>query len=194
MKRTILLTLAVLTLGIVAGARQPDRGYRGFVEWSNSLRSENFGYLDINGNIYMQRDNMYYTGIATSHGYQINSIFFAGAGLDLEYCGNIDNWIASLYVQGRADMKFGGFTPYGDIRLGANLAEGVGVYFSPTIGYRFNWGRKVGINVGAGLSLTGYTSEHYDIVIEDPDSYNIYYTGTKHHVRAYFSFRLGVDF
>lgn len=102
--------------------------------------------------------------------------------------------MAPVFLQGRIDLKFGKFTPFGDLRLGANLAEGAGVYFSPTIGYRFNWGRKMGVNLGAGLSLAGYRAEHYEITVSDQNSLDFQYTGTHNHLRAYFSFRLGIDF
>ena len=194
MKRTIILILATITLCQVAEARQPGRGYRGFLEWSSSLRSENFGYLDMNGNLLINRENTFYTGFSTSHGYQINPLFFIGAGLGMERCGSLDNWVAPIFIEGRIDLKFGKFTPYGDLRLGANVAEGAGVYFSPTIGYRFNWGRKMGVNLGAGLTLAGYRVEHYEGTITGPDSYEIQYVGTKRHIRPYFSFRVGIDF
>lgn len=194
MKRTIFLLLAVIAFTYESEARQPKRGYRGFFEWSNSVRSDNFGVFDINGNLRMERQGSFYTGFTTSHGYQINPMFFIGAGLGMERCGKLDNWVAPIFIQGRLDLKFGKFTPFGDLRLGANVAEGVGIYISPTIGYRFNWGRKMGINLGAGLTLAGYRADHYEGTITGPDSYEIQFVGTKNHIRPYFSFRLGIDF
>lgn len=194
MKRSIILILTAVTLCQVAEARQPQRGYRGFLEWSSSLRSEKLGYPDINGNLLIYRENMFYNGVSTSHGYQINHLFFIGAGLGMERCGSLDNWVAPIFIEGRIDLKFGKFTPFGDLRVGANVAEGAGVYFSPTIGYRFNWGHKMGINIGAGFSLAGYRAEHYEGDWIGPDSYEIQYISTKHHVRPYFSFRVGIDF
>lgn len=194
MKRSVLISLALILICQIMDARQPKSGYRGFFEWTNSVRSENFGTLDFNGNLMTLRDNTFYTGFTTSHGYQINQMFFIGAGLGMERCGKLDNWVAPLFVQGRVDLKFRKFTPFGDLRLGANLAEGVGMYLSPTIGYRFNWGRKMGVNLGLGLSLAGYRAEHYEGTWTDPDSYEIHYVATRHHVRPYFSFRVGIDF
>ncbi|MDE6588513.1 MAG: hypothetical protein K2K40_09270 [Paramuribaculum sp.] len=193
MKKTLII-FTVLLVAVSAEARQPQRGYRGFFEWSSSLRSENFGYPDMNGNLLMYRDNTFYTGFSTSHGYQINPLFFIGAGLGMERCGSLDNWVAPIFLEGRIDLKIGKFTPFGDLRLGANVAEGAGVYFSPTIGYRFNLGRKMGVNIGAGLTLAGYRVEHYEGTWTGPDSYEIQYISTRHHVRPYFSFRVGIDF
>ena len=194
MKKTIFLLLAVIICARQAGARQPGRGYRGVVEWSSSVRSDNFGVVDLHGNLTTQRQGSFYTGLSTSHGYQINQMFFVGAGLGMERCGKLDNWIVPLFVDGRVDLKLGKFTPFGDLRLGANMAEGTGIYISPTIGYRFNWGRKTGVNLGAGLTLAGYKAEHYEGTVTGPGSYEIHYVGTRRHMRAYFSFRLGLDF
>lgn len=194
MKRTIIAVLTILAVGLTSLARQPQRGYRGFIDWSSSLRSENFGYIDITGNLGVYRQNTFYTGFTTSHGYQINPMFFVGAGLGMERCGKIDNWIVPIFIQGRVDLSFGKFTPFGNLRIGANVAEGTGVYISPTIGYRFNWGRKMGVNIGAGLTLSGYKAEHYEGSWTGPDSYEIQYVGTSRHIRPYFSFRLGIDF
>lgn len=196
MKRTVILLLAILAIGFMADARQPQRGYRGFVEWSSSVRSQQFATIDILGNLGTRREATFYTGLSTSHGYQISPMFFIGAGLAMEKCtnGNFDDWVAPLFLQGRADFMFGRFTPFADVRVGANMANGVGAYFSPTIGYRLNWGRKMGVNLGLSLTLAGYKADHYEGTFTGPDSYEIYYVGTRHHVSAYFSFRLGIDF
>ncbi|MDE7387126.1 MAG: hypothetical protein K2N28_08335 [Muribaculaceae bacterium] len=194
MKRTIIILLAIITFVNISEARQPQRGYRGFFEWSSSLRTENLGYIDLNGNLCANSESTFYTGFTTSHGYQINQMFFVGGGFGMERCGKLDNWVAPLFVEGRADFKLGKYTPYADLRLGANIAEGIGAYFSPTIGYRFNWGRKMGINISAGLSLAGYKAEHYEGTFVSPDYYEIQYVATRHHVRPYFSFRIGIDF
>lgn len=194
MKNILLSALAVLMICQIAEARQPQRGYRGFFEWTGNIRYENFGYFDIHGNISLNRESTFYTGFTTSHGYQINPVFFVGAGLGMEKCGKLDNWIAPIFIQGRIDLKLNKFTPFGDLRIGANMAEGIGIYISPTIGYRFNWGRKMGVNLGAGLTLAGYKAEHYEGTWISPDSYEINYIATKHHLRPYFSFRLGIDF
>lgn len=194
MKRSIIILAVLLSICLPLEARQPQRGYRGFFEWSNDLRSDYYASLPVGGVQFMYRQTNFFTGISTSHGYQINDKFFIGAGLGIEHCPNIDNYIVPVFVQGRIDLKFGKFTPFGDLRAGVNAAEGVGMYLSPAIGYRFNWGRKSGINLGIGLSLAGYRAEHYEASWVGPDSYEIYYIGTKHHVRPYFTFRLGIDF
>lgn len=182
------LTLyAILLSSFCLRASQPRTGYRGFIEWSNDYRTERFFN-------YENRESTYYTGISTSHGYQINPMFFVGAGLSVERCTKFDNWIVPVFAEGRADFKFGKFTPFADIRLGAQLADGCGVYFSPSIGYRIGLGRKAGVNLGLGMSLKGYKCEVYDITIIPGESFEMTYTGTEHRVCPYFSFRVGIDF
>lgn len=177
MKRPLLFAASIVLLFHPADGRQPSGGYRGFFEWSSSLRTEQF-----------------YTGFSTSHGYQLNPMFFVGAGLGMERCTDHANWLAPVFVHGRIDLGLGKFTPFGDIRLGANLADGAGVYFSPSVGYRFNFGHKPGLNIGAGLTLAGYRVEYYEGSWTGPDSYEIRYVETRHKLRPYFSFRCGIDF
>ena len=175
--KKILFILTIMLATVSAEARQPGKGYRGFLDWSSSLRSERLGYITIDGAMTTYRDNTFFTGFSTSHGYQINRMFFIGAGLGMEYCSDYDSWLAPV-----------------DLRLGYNVANGGGIYVSPTIGYRFNWGRKMGVNLGLGMSVAGYTAEVYDGKFTGPDSYEIQYVGKKHGSRVYFTFRLGIDF
>lgn len=186
MKRHLILLLIFAGLASAAFGRQPGRGYRGFVEWSNSIRAPRDGSFG--------RQTQYYTGLSTSHGYQINPVVFVGAGIDFEHWSDADSNILAFFAQGRADLRLGRFTPFGDIRLGYNAASGAGVYFSPSVGYRFNWGRKVGINLGLGLTVQGYNQKVYDVGVS-PDGY--WYAreiGRKRGAVPFFSFRLGLDF
>ena len=64
--------------------------------------------------------------------------------------------VIPIFAEGRLDATWGKFTPYFSARLGANVAKHGGVYFSPTVGYRFNWDRKTAINLGAGVTLVGH--------------------------------------
>lgn len=180
-----LACFAILLSSLTSNAKQPERGYRGFIEWSNDYRSEQ-GFIT--------RINNYFTGATTSHGYQINSTFFVGAGVGVERCTKFDDWIAPVFVQGRADLLFGKFTPFADMRLGYQFGQGGGIYFSPAVGYRFNWGRKVGINLGIGMTLAAYKREIYDITVVPGEIFDIKYVGTEHPLKPYFSFRVGFDF
>lgn len=177
--RRIIFIIALVLVAATADARQPHKGYRGFLEWSSSVGSDKLGSINFDGSVLTYRENTFYTGISTSHGYQIDNMFFVGAGLGMEYYSGLGNWLAPLFVQGRADFLFGKFTPFGDLRLGYNVTDGGGVYVSPTIGYRFNWGRKVGVNLGLGMSVAGYTVDYYEGSFTGPDSFEMHYVGGK---------------
>lgn len=188
MKRIIFMTILLLTI-LPSYSRQPERGYRGFVEWSNSYTREKYTFFEETGSY-----TSHYRGISTSHGFQINPTYFVGAGLSMEKYADNDSWLAPVFLQGRADLKLGKFTPFADIRLGYNTAKNGDAYLSPTIGYRLNWGRKLGVNLGLGLTVVGYKTYNYEISEIAPDEYELNYTGSKHAMHAFFTFRLGIDF
>lgn len=188
MKRFSILFFLVLTT--MAGmARQPQQGYRGFLEWSNDVRSYK---------TYYGKFTDYFTGVSTSQGYQINEWIYTGVGAVFEYCKNGSEYIFAPFWDIRSDLMFGKFTPFVDARIGYNFTqygEGLnitsqngGVYFSPKVGYRFNWGRKFGINVGLGMTLVGYKGRF------KWNSTTGEYLGIKNGCDSYFSFNVGFDF
>ena len=191
MKRLLFILILISTVATVE-AKQPKRGYRGFLEWSSSIRSEVFDEDEFTHK--KQREAMFCAGLSTSHGYQINPVFFVGAGINLECLCNNFEFISPVFLQGRADFLFGKFTPFADLRIGYNLVPDSEIYLSPTIGYRFNWGRKMGVNIGLGLSVVDYTTDRYDYIVTGPDSYEMYFVKKEHNVMAFFTFRVGIDF
>ncbi len=190
MKR-ISLILAVCLLAIGVFARQPQRGYRGFIDWDNNLTS----YTEWTPDNHV---TYYYTGVSTSHGYQFNPNFYLGAGLSLEYNKRSESYFLPLYLQARTDQKFGKFTPFGDLRLGYSFSDGGGLYVCPTIGYRFNWGRKFALNLGVGVTVKCSSPEIYNIdYAEDSDGYLhivATYMGREHYTKLMFAFRAGIEF
>lgn len=187
MKRQIIFIFMLLSAIVGSMARQPERGYRGFLDWSNSLRSEKW----------VERYTKFYSGVSTSHGYQFNPWLYVGGGLDWEYHSSSNTNIFAVFVDGRTDLKFGKFTPFGDVRIGYRIPENGykgDFYFSPSIGYRFSWGRKVGINLGVGITVTTHREKSDYILDED---FNLIHTGqynTWSVTNTYFSFRVGFDF
>ena len=136
----------------------------------------------------------FYTGVSTSHGYQFNPNLFLGAGLSIEYNKHSDSFIVPVFLQVRTDQKFGKFTPFGDLRLGYSCTDGGGIYASPTIGYRFNWGRKAAINIGVGMTVKGSSYDVFDIVTGDDGYQYMKYAGRSHQTKLMFAFRIGFDF
>lgn len=191
MKKIVLFTFTALFISLSAFARQPQKGYRGFIDWTNDVRSEGIGFTNFN----FEKTLVCYTGLSTSHGYQFNDWLFTGLGLNFQYNSTIKSHIIAPFFQGRTDLKFGKFTPFGDLRLGFSCTSGGGVYFSPNIGYRFNWGRKAGLNVGVGTTLIGSKIDIYEVTL-NPDSgyHEFHYSGREKRSTVYFSFKVGIDF
>lgn len=201
MKKLLLLIAAMAVLPFTASALQPQRGYRGFVDWSNSAKFD-MGFLFIENE--PGDDTEIFTGISTSHGYQFNNWLYVGGGAGFEY--NLDwkafeneydenaSYIIPIFVECRLDAKWRRFTPYFSVRLGANVADNGGVYFSPTVGYRFNWGRRSAINLGLGLTLFGYRSSYPEHIMQPDGGIDL---GPTIHYQAHvvrFSLRLGYEF
>lgn len=150
--RKVLILFCALTFGIVvATAREPQRGYRGFIEWDNAIGSVEADDCTSGD---MKKDTYWFFGCATSHGYQFNNHVFLGGGTMLSVSVPINMVRLPIYANFRYDYANLKFRPYVDMRLGYDLAED-GVYFSPTIGYRFNRQRKGNFNLGIGLTVQG---------------------------------------
>lgn len=195
MKRALAIILVLVSL-CSGYAREPQRGYRGFFEWDNSFGSMPYFDHSVGEN---KNDFQWIFGCSTAHGYQINKNVFVGAGLLVAFGAPSLECTLPVFFDFRYDHSFGKFRPFGDLRIGYNLTDGGGVYFSPTIGYRFDWGRKVGLNLGIGLTLRGRTSDVYrlDLVqgtYPDNPHFEIVDLGRKHYADAFFTFRIGIDF
>ncbi|MDE7375515.1 MAG: hypothetical protein K2N16_01555 [Muribaculaceae bacterium] len=201
MKKIQILIAVMAILPFTASALQPQRGYRGFVDWSNSAKFD-MGFLSIENE--PGDDTEIFTGISTTHGYQFNNWLYVGGGVGFEY--NLDwkayeneydenaRFIIPVFAEGRLDAKWGRFTPYFSARLGANVAGHGGVYFSPMVGYRFNWGRNSAINLGLGMTLFGYRSGYPEHIMQPGGGIDL---GPTIHYQAHvvrFSLRLGYEF
>lgn len=186
-KITTIALLAALCAGLTAAARQPARGYRGFADWCVGLGSEKL--------YWGERHCSFYTGASTTHGYQINRHVFVGAGLDFEVCADYDRTIFAFYADTRYDARYGIFTPFADLRLGYASSGGGGIYFSPTLGHRFNWGRKAAVNIGVGLTLRTRDTDRYQYSPGTSDgSVELRPTGSGKTAECTFALRLGLDF
>lgn len=181
MKTRLLSFFLLLTAipALSAGNREPQRGYRGFTDLEWSSYTYDFAGRRVSAGI----------GVTTAHGYQFNPHFFAGAGFSL-----VGNNILPVYVDARTDWKFGFFTPFADLKLGYNLLDGGGIYFSPTVGHRFNWGRKLGINLGFGLTIKGFKADLYNIITDGNGYTTFVKVGDQRFSRTYFTARIGIDF
>lgn len=157
MKR-IYMMMIMSMLALTGWGRQPERGYRGFVDGSMTFHIET--------SLYGSKSHEW-LGAQTSHGYQFNPHLFVGAGIGYEALLNNGSSrqkrIFPVFADVRSDWKFGKFTPFIDAKLGANFTKGTGLYFSPSIGYRFNWGTKMAVNLAVGASFFGWHEEGYKV-------------------------------
>lgn len=197
MKRLILLVTALTAISTFA--KLPDTGYRGFLEWDNNFRNQNIGLTTPNYH--------WYSGILTSHGWQILPNFYTGLGVGIELNDKAHEFAVPLFVHFRTDQQLGKFTPFFDMRAGTSYIPAQNcdpilwnIYFSPTVGYRFNFGHRFGINAGIGLTMKG---EKWSIITPlDPSQplWDIYNTGSyvisghKYHFDTYLTLRIGFDF
>ena len=193
----IIITIAISS--VAAWAVQPVRGYRGFVDSSNFL-DINIGFIAGNPG-----DSHVCTGFTTSHGYQFNRWLYVGGGTGfiynlnwkspvLGYHNDKSRYVIPVFAEVRLDARWNRFTPYFSAQIGGNVAERGGIYFSPTVGYRFNWGRKSAINLGLGATIYGNTasySEHTCL----PDGSHIDVEKSRRSGNAVtFTARLGFEF
>ena len=198
MKGRLALILIFLIPGLLqTEAAQPERGYRGFVEWANEAS------IDVSLHD-SPTDSKYYTGVSVSQGYQFNPYLFVGGGIMVEQlidAGDLEDgnriYSAPVFAEVRSDMKFGRFTPFVDARIGYNFSNYGGIYFSPMVGYRIGIYRKIGINISVGYSMTGNRNTIEKVVTNlGPDGMsgtNTTYHRT-HTFNGTFAFRLGFDF
>lgn len=148
------------------------KGYRGFVET---------GYIAGIGDM---EENVF--EISTSHGYQINSHVFVGAGMALFGYLDADVVAVPLFVNFRADFLDKRFSPFLDFKLGYSATDDVeGAYVAPSFGCRIGLKRNMALNVGVN-----YT---YQVNNSHSDYSSYYYTD----VDADFSgvgFKIGLEF
>lgn len=123
MKRILLFTLAAFSI-LTLSAKQPEKGYRGFLDWSNSICRQAVWSFSAGKPV---KETQLYTGVSTSHGYQFNPNIYVGAGIGLEHNKKWDSNIVPLFLDVRTDQEFGKFTPFADLRLGFNATGGGGI-------------------------------------------------------------------
>ena len=122
---------------------QEAKSYRGFTDFSYSLgvgdKSENFDR---------------YT-LSTTHGYQLDDMFFVGAGVSFEYVRDIAASLVPIYADVRMDipLQSRSIKPFVDAKIGYAAGEVDGFYFAPTIGVRVPVRFVKAMNFGLGYKL-----------------------------------------
>lgn len=166
MKKLIILICGLLICAVASAQMlDPQRGYRGFVE------SESYFFPDLS---FMSGEgggsSDFWTGVSTSHGYQLNPHLYVGAGMSCVWIlSDRDNYHSTakvkylpLYANLRTDLRFGEFTPFADLRMGWNMLHNGSFSGALTLGYRINWGKPVSLNIAIGVNMRGYREKDYD--------------------------------
>lgn len=215
MNRLLLLFVA-LFMTTAIHAREPQRGYRGFIDWENTIgvldySHISYGYFDQEklAEVYGHRTR-WLSGVSTSHGYQFNSHIYTGIGIMFSHAISAGDIMLPVFAHFRYDYTKGKFRPFVELRGGYNFREGGGVYFSPAVGYRLNWGRKSNLNFGIGMTVISrpiaqfvYLYDHIDypeyspvlnIVIVDSSHRRLCHYPDKRRANALFTLRIGIDF
>lgn len=137
------MTFAMVALLATTSFAQDAKSYRGFTDFSYTLgvgdKSENFDR---------------YT-LSTTHGYQLDDMFFVGAGVSFEYVRDAAVALVPIYADARIDIPLHGrsIKPFVDAKIGYAAGQLDGFYFAPTIGVRVPVKFVKAMNFGLGYKL-----------------------------------------
>jgi len=141
--KKLFLTLAVATLLATTAFAQDAKSYRGFTDLSYTLgvgeTSENFDRFTL----------------STTHGYQIDDMFFVGAGVSFEYVRDAAIALVPIYADVRMDipLRSRSVKPFVDAKVGYAAGQVDGFYFAPTVGVRVPVRFVQAMNFGLGYKL-----------------------------------------
>ena len=155
--RKLVMTLVVATLFATTAFAQNAKSYRGFTVLSYTLgvgeTSEDFDRFTL----------------STTHGYQLDDMFFVGAGVSFEYVRDAAVALVPIYADVRMDIPLRGrsIKPFVDAKIGYAAGQVDGFYFAPTVGVRvpvkfvdamnFGFGYKLQKIQDAGTNTNGIT-------------------------------------
>jgi len=148
-------------------------GYKGFIDLGYGIGVGDFG-----------EDRL---EISTAHGYQINTYFFAGAGLGLNYFHDASAYGIPIFADFRGSYPISNskIAPFFDFKIGYSVGDAEGFYCSPSVGIRIAASEKCGINIGLGYEIQKVDAFWIT------SSYDIF--KTKENTGA-FTIKLGLDF
>lgn len=141
--RKLVMTLVVATLFATTAFAQNAKSYRGFTDLSYTLgvgeTSEDFDRFTL----------------STTHGYQLDDMFFVGAGVSFEYVRDAAVALVPIYADVRMDIPLRGrsIKPFVDAKIGYAAGQVDGFYFAPTVGVRVPVKFVKAMNFGFGYKL-----------------------------------------
>lgn len=141
--KKLFTTLAVVTLLATTAFAQNAKSYRGFTDFSYTLgvgdNSQDFDRFTL----------------STTHGYQLDDMFFIGGGVSFEYVKDAAVALVPIYGDVRLDipLRSRSIKPYVDAKIGYSAGQLDGFYFAPTIGVRVPVRFVKAMNFGFGYKL-----------------------------------------
>ena len=141
--KNLFMTLVVVVLFATTAFSQEVKNYRGFTDLSYTLgvgeNSEDFDRY----------------ALSTTHGYQLDDLFFIGAGVSFDYVRDLAAALIPIYADVRMDvpLRSRNIKPFFDAKIGYAAGEVDGFYFAPTIGVRVPVNFVKAMNFGFGYKL-----------------------------------------
>lgn len=141
--KKLFVTLVVTAMVATAAFAQDAKSYRGFTDLSYTLgvgdTSEDFDRFTL----------------STTHGYQLDDMFFVGAGLSFEYVRDVAVALVPIYADVRMDipLRSRNIKPFVDAKVGYAAGQLDGFYFAPTVGVRVPVRFVQAMNFGLGYKL-----------------------------------------
>ncbi|MBQ9217056.1 MAG: outer membrane beta-barrel protein [Muribaculaceae bacterium] len=141
--KKLFVTLVVTAMVATVAFAQDAKSYRGFTDLSYTLgvgdTSEDFDRFTL----------------STTHGYQLDDMFFVGAGLSFEYVRDAAVALVPIYADVRMDipLRSRNIKPFVDAKVGYAAGQLDGFYFAPTVGVRVPVRFVQAMNFGLGYKL-----------------------------------------
>lgn len=141
--KKLFVTLVVTAMVATVAFAQDAKSYRGFTDLSYTLgvgdTSEDFDRFTL----------------STTHGYQLDDMFFVGAGLSFEYVRDAAVALVPIYADVRMDipLRSRSIKPFVDAKVGYAAGQLDGFYFAPTVGVRVPVRFVQAMNFGLGYKL-----------------------------------------
>lgn len=157
MKFKFLAIVLLFASTFVSAQNLSDQRYRGFLDAGCSIGFNDYQFerFEIN----------------TSHGFQMDTHLFFGAGCGIHYSRQYTNdsreaeFDVPIYANARINILKSYNTPFIDARIGQIVNNDCGTYMSFSIGYRTHSDEKSALNLSLGYTtsakLSSNTSYHF---------------------------------
>lgn len=144
------------------------------------------GYFDLGQNYDVGGDSSTITEFLTSHGFRFNPYIFLGGGVGLHYYSVTEEFYIPMFTNFRVDFLNKRISPYFDLKVGSLVNNGGGLFLSPSLGVKFNFGKRVGLNLSVNYNFQALE----DVYIDNSWSY---YNDDSYYIHA-IGFRIGLEF